>query len=391
MSYFASSDDDDPIYAAPPSRGRKQRSSSKKSRSSRRVFSDKGHGDDDPDWCEPSSEDERRLSRVQAKQQRDGQRLSEARLKATSEVDKPSRSFWKKKKRGKTRQEQIQEDLYATDYHEVNDGIVGCADDLCINKSDYLEVEDDLYAGDYSKSRSGMFSPNNGKTNGTSTDTDQEVYIVYQRYGYLSIFFGVIQIGALAVMMWQCGIAPMHINPMFGPFPDALSEWGGKNAVLIIEDGEWWRLMTPILLHAGVIHLFCNVAVQLELGVFFEREWGSLTWLIIYLGSALGSSVLSVITMPDAVSVGSSGAVMGLFGGKLAEIICRACERTDTTQGKVAHEVRKEQCVGVTCSVVVVMAFSFIPYGTFKWLLYHCAGIAATFFFYVLSLNSHTT
>ena len=44
------------------------------------------------------------------------------------------------------------------------------------------------------------------------------------------------------------------------------SDWGGKNAVNILEDGEWWRLVTPILLHAGVIRLFCNIVVQLETG-----------------------------------------------------------------------------------------------------------------------------
>lgn len=146
---------------------------------------------------------------------------------------------------------------------------------------------------------------------------------------------------------------------------DALSEWGGKNAVNILDDGEAWRLLTPILLHAGVIHLFCNIAVQLETGAFFEREWGSVNWLIIYLTSAIGSSTLSVICMPNSVSVGSSGAVMGLFGGKLAELICRACESTKTPQAKVAASVRKEQLGGTLCAVTLVMAFSFIPFGTF--------------------------
>ena len=68
--------------------------------------------------------------------------------------------------------------------------------------------------------------------------------------------------------------------------------------------------------------------------------------------------------MIDAISVGSSGAVMGLFGGKLAEVICRACEKRDTAQDRVGHQVRKEQCIGVTLSVLVVGACSFIPYGT---------------------------
>uniref|UniRef100_A0A6T6G4P5 rhomboid protease n=1 Tax=Craspedostauros australis TaxID=1486917 RepID=A0A6T6G4P5_9STRA len=200
------------------------------------------------------------------------------------------------------------------------------------------------------------------KPNGSDEGEEEDIYIVKQKYGYFSILFSVGQVAVLIIMMAQCGVAPININPMFGPYPDALSEWGGKNAFNILEEHEWWRLITPIMLHAGVIHLLCNIAVQLETGAFFEREWGSTNWLIIYLTSALGSSVLSVIAMPDAISVGSSGAVMGLFGGKLAEVICRCCESDKTEQGRIGHQVRKEQCAGVTCSVVVVMLFSFIPY-----------------------------
>lgn len=52
---------------------------------------------------------------------------------------------------------------------------------------------------------------------------EEEIYIVRQEYGYLSIFFSTVQGIVLALMMWQCGIAPMDINPMVGPYPDALS------------------------------------------------------------------------------------------------------------------------------------------------------------------------
>jgi membrane associated rhomboid family serine protease len=62
---------------------------------------------------------------------------------------------------------------------------------------------------------------------------------------------------------------------MVGLYPNALSDWGGKNAINILEDGEWWRLVTPIMLHAGIIHLLCNVAIQLETGTFFECKWGA--------------------------------------------------------------------------------------------------------------------
>eukprot|EP00980_Cylindrotheca_fusiformis_P009684 scaffold2141_cov120-Cylindrotheca_fusiformis.AAC.19 len=210
----------------------------------------------------------------------------------------------------------------------------------------------------------------------SKSEEEEEVYLVKQKHGYFSIAFSAGQLLVLIAMMSGCGVAPMNINPMIGPYPDALSYWGGKNAVNIIDDGEWWRLITPIMLHAGVIHLLCNVAVQVETGAFFEREWGSTKWLIIYIVSAIGSTALSVIKMPGAISVGSSGAVMGLFGAKLAEVIVRFCDRDKTTQGRIAHQVRKEQCAGVTCSVIVVMLFSFIPYVDWS---AHLGGLAAGF------------
>jgi len=204
-------------------------------------------------------------------------------------------------------------------------------------------------------------SKNEGLLKENQSD-ETEIYVVYQKYGYFSILFSIVQTLILIAMMIQCGVAPWNINPMFGPYPDALSDWGAKNTVLIIEDDEWWRLITPILLHAGVVHLGCNIMVQLDTGAFFEREWGSVNWLIIYLVSAVGSSALSVVAMPDAISVGSSGAVMGLFGGKAAQVICRCCEKESTDQDRIGHQVRKEQCAGVMCSVTVVMLCSFIPY-----------------------------
>ena len=149
-------------------------------------------------------------------------------------------------------------------------------------------------------------------------DGEPAPYIVKQSKGHFAIGFSMVQTVVLALMMIQCSIAPFQLNPMIGPPPDALDYWGGKNALKIIDDNEVWRLITPIFLHAGIIHLLCNVSVQLDIGELFEREWGSRIWLFIYLTSALGSSIWSCCMMPDNISVGSSGAVMGLFGGKVS-------------------------------------------------------------------------
>ena len=172
---------------------------------------------------------------------------------------------------------------------------------------------------------------------------EYDIYKVRQSNGPCSIGFSAVQTIVLLAMMIQCKIAPLNINPMVGPYPDALDYWGGKNAYKIIDEGEMWRLCTPIFLHAGVIHLLCNVSVQLDIGIFWEREWGSHTWLCIYLTSAVGSSILSCCFMPNNVSVGSSGAVMGLMGGKLAEVFCRSCESKKRKQNRIAHEGKRER------------------------------------------------
>ena len=183
-----------------------------------------------------------------------------------------------------------------------------------------------------------------------------------QRYAPCSTLFCVVQCIILPLMMWQCGVAPLNINPMIGPYPDALNYWGAKNAVLIIEDGEAWRLFTPIFLHAGIIHLAGNVLVQYDMGNLWEMEWGSLIWMIVYVGSGFGSSVFSTCFMPDNISVGSSGAVMGLFGAKFSEIVLLCFEKSKTKTELAGERARKRQACHVVGGIIIVAAMSFIPY-----------------------------
>lgn len=188
------------------------------------------------------------------------------------------------------------------------------------------------------------------------------VYIVKQKRGYLSIGFSIVQVIILIAMMIQCSVAPMSINPMVGPYPDALSYWGGKNSWDILYEHEYWRLFSPIMLHAGIFHLVCNVAVQLDTGAFFEREWGSVIWLMVYLGSAAAGSILSVIVTPNSIGVGSSGSVCGLFGAKIAEALCRSRESKKNSQKELSHAILCEQFGSTLCSVILILVFSFIPY-----------------------------
>lgn len=229
--------------------------------------------------------------------------------------------------------------------------------------------------GGNGQQRSSTRSLRSNEDDSAGTGEENEAHLK-QTYSPFSNFFAYTQIIVLGLMLWQCGVAPFNINPMIGPYPDALNYWGAKNAVLIIEDGEIFRLVTPIFLHAGLIHLVGNVMVQFEAGNRWEREWGSLVWMLVYIGSGIGSSILSVCAMPDQISVGSSGAVMGLFGAKMAEIFLLCLEKGETAAQKAGEKSRKEQACGVIIGVVAVMAMSFIPY--VDWAA-HLGGLVAGF------------
>ena len=166
--------------------------------------------------------------------------------------------------------------------------------------------------------------------------------------------------------MLFCSLFDVHEYSLMRNLPLIISicrnYWGAKNAVLIIDDGEFWRLFTPIFLHAGLIHLGGNVMVQIDAGNTWEKEWGSVIWMIIYIGSAFGSSVLSTICMPDNISVGSSGAVMGLFGAKFSEIVLLCCEKSTNLRERSDERSRKQQAALVIGGIVIVALMSFIPY-----------------------------
>ena len=98
---------------------------------------------------------------------------------------------------------------------------------------------------------------------------------------------------------------------------DALSHvlitYGAKENTLIAH-GEYWRFVTPIFLHANLLHVGLNMLNFVVLGVFLERLVGHARFLLIYLITGIISIIASFYFAPQEISVGASGAIFGLVG-----------------------------------------------------------------------------
>lgn len=82
-----------------------------------------------------------------------------------------------------------------------------------------------------------------------------------------------------------------------------------------VQNGQIYRLLTSMFLHADIIHIGCNMYALYILGPQVERYYGKTKFLLIYLLSGILGSIFSCVFMSaDTISMGASGAIFGLLG-----------------------------------------------------------------------------
>ena len=87
---------------------------------------------------------------------------------------------------------------------------------------------------------------------------------------------------------------------------------------VLVSDGEWWRLVGAMFLHASLIHLAFNMFALYWLGSIVEAALGTWRYLLLYFAAGLaGSAGALVFSGPFAITVGASGAIFGLMGALL--------------------------------------------------------------------------
>lgn len=91
---------------------------------------------------------------------------------------------------------------------------------------------------------------------------------------------------------------------------------------------QWYRFITPMFLHAGIIHIGFNMLLQLTLGREMEKAIGTIRFAIVYLSSGIFGFVLGGnFAAPAIASTGASGALFGILALTLLDLLYTWSER----------------------------------------------------------------
>jgi rhomboid protease GluP len=106
--------------------------------------------------------------------------------------------------------------------------------------------------------------------------------------------------------------------PALWPSGIELVGWGANHGPRVLLRAEYWRLLTSVFVHGGLIHLAVNMWSLLAIGPLVERLYGNLAFAVIYLAAGVGGSIASLAASPQRIGVGASGAICGVLGALVA-------------------------------------------------------------------------
>lgn len=115
------------------------------------------------------------------------------------------------------------------------------------------------------------------------------------------------------VMTQRLASATMQSAPALGGIAAQVLQRLGAKSPLIFA-GQYWRLVTAIFLHAGLIHIGFNLWCLIDIGPMVEDLFGSAKYVVLYLVTGVFGYILSALWSPFGLSIGASGAIMGLIG-----------------------------------------------------------------------------
>ena len=125
----------------------------------------------------------------------------------------------------------------------------------------------------------------------------------------------------------------VHHVSMANPTTDQLMLWGASHAGAVLQGGEWWRIVSAMFVHVGIIHLATNMWCLWNLGLLAEPLMGSFGVIAVYVLTGAAGNLLSTaynwlgpvflnrldpqhfpLVAGFPVGAGASGAVFGIAG-----------------------------------------------------------------------------
>ncbi|CAM9469077.1 unnamed protein product [Laminaria digitata] len=101
---------------------------------------------------------------------------------------------------------------------------------------------------------------------------------------------------------------------MFQTRYPAITSAGWKLAPAITQQGQWYRLLTPVVLHGSLAHLLINSMSFNSVGPVVESVLGRKKFVAVYALAGIAGNVLSCVVNPRTPAVGASGAIFGMVG-----------------------------------------------------------------------------
>jgi membrane associated rhomboid family serine protease len=101
----------------------------------------------------------------------------------------------------------------------------------------------------------------------------------------------------------------------------------------LVAEGEWYRLLTYGFLHASIIHIGFNMFALYFLGRILEPGIGTPRFVALYFVSLFAGAFGALLLDPNALTVGASGAVFGIFGATFVIARSRGVDALASTIG----------------------------------------------------------
>lgn len=142
-------------------------------------------------------------------------------------------------------------------------------------------------------------------------------------------------------------------SPFFGRGGNAMALVSmGAIVPDLFESGEYWRLLSAMFLHIGLLHLVLNAWALYQLGGLFEHLFGTGRFVVVYFATGITASTVSAL-FTNGIAAGASGAIFGILGALILTIRRSPLWRSDRALRGLLPQLM------VWAGINIVIGFSF--------------------------------